>query len=140
MPRVRRGFKARRRRNKVLKLAKGYRGARSRLFKTATEAVDRSLKYAYRDRRVRKREFRGLWIVRISAAAKNNGISYSRFMGALKKAGIGLDRKVLSEMAAPRSGKVCLSGPEGFPILRLDPPLDLILTSIQIRLLPCYPN
>lgn len=100
MPRVKRGFKARRRRNKVLKLAKGYRGARSRLFKTATEAVDRALKYAYRDRRVRKREFRGLWIVRISAAAKNNGISYSRFMGALKKADIGLDRKVLSEMAA----------------------------------------
>jgi large subunit ribosomal protein L20 len=99
MPRVKRGFKARRRRNKVLKLAKGYRGARSRLFKTATEAVDRALKYAYRDRRVRKREFRGLWIVRISAAAKNNGISYSRFMGALKKADIGLDRKVLSEMA-----------------------------------------
>ena len=100
MPRVKRGFKARRRRNKVLKLAKGFRGARSRLFKTATEAVDRSLRYAYRDRRVRKREFRGLWIVRISAAAKNNGISYSRFMGALKKADIGLDRKVLSEMAA----------------------------------------
>ncbi|MBI4764532.1 MAG: 50S ribosomal protein L20 [Deltaproteobacteria bacterium] len=99
MPRVKRGFKARRRRNKVLKSAKGYRGARSRLFKTATEAVDRALKYAYRDRRVRKREFRGLWIVRISAAAKNNGISYSRFMGALKKADIGLDRKVLSEMA-----------------------------------------
>ncbi len=99
MPRVKRGFKARRRRNKVLKLAKGYRGARSRLFKTATEAVDRALKYAYRDRRVRKREFRGLWIVRISAAAKNNGISYSRFMGALKKADIGLDRKMLSEMA-----------------------------------------
>ena len=99
MPRVKRGFKARRRRNKVLKLAKGYRGARSRLFKTATEAVDRALKYAYRDRRVRKREFRGLWIVRISAAAKNNGISYSRFIGALKKADIGLDRKVLSEMA-----------------------------------------
>lgn len=99
MPRVKRGFKARRRRNKVLKLAKGFRGARSRLFKTATEAVDRSLKYAYRDRRVRKREFRGLWIVRISAAAKNNSLSYSRFMGALRKAGIGLDRKSLSEMA-----------------------------------------
>jgi len=99
MPRAKRGFKARRRRNKVLKLAKGYRGARSRLFKTATEAVDRSLKYAFRDRRVRKREFRGLWIVRISAAAKQNGISYSRFIGALKKAEIGLDRKVLSEMA-----------------------------------------
>ena len=99
MPRAKRGFKARRRRNKTLKLAKGYRGARSRLFKTATEAVDRSLKYAYRDRRVRKREFRGLWIVRISAAAKQNNTSYSRLMGRLKKAGIGLDRKVLSEMA-----------------------------------------
>jgi large subunit ribosomal protein L20 len=99
MPRVKRGFKARRRRNKTLKMAKGYRGARSRLYKTATEAVDRALKYAYRDRRVRKREMRGLWIVRISAAVKQHGVSYSRFIGALKKANIGLDRKVLSEMA-----------------------------------------
>ena len=99
MARVKRGFKARRRRNKILKMAKGYRGARSRLFKTATEAVDRALKYAYRDRRVRKREMRGLWIVRISAASKQNGISYSRFMGGLKKANIALDRRVLSEMA-----------------------------------------
>ena len=78
MPRVKRGFKARRRRNKTLKMAKGYRGARSRLYKTATEAVDRALKYAYRDRRVRKREMRGLWIVRISAAVKQHGLSYSR--------------------------------------------------------------
>lgn len=100
MPRVKRGFKARRRRNKVLKMAKGYRGARSRLFKTATEAVDRALKYAYRDRRTRKREFRRLWIVRIGAAAKENGLSYSRLMGALKKARIELDRKVLADMAA----------------------------------------
>jgi len=99
MPRVKRGFKARRRRNKTLKMAKGYRGARSRLYKTATEAVDRALKYAYRDRRVRKREMRGLWIIRISAAVKQHGVSYSRFIGALKKANIGLDRKVLSEMA-----------------------------------------
>jgi large subunit ribosomal protein L20 len=99
MPRVKRGFKARRRRNKTLKMAKGYRGARSRLYKTATEAVDRALKYAYRDRRVRKREMRGLWIVRISAAVKLHGLSYSRFIGALKKADIALDRKVLSEMA-----------------------------------------
>jgi large subunit ribosomal protein L20 len=99
MPRVKRGFKARRRRNKTLKMAKGYRGARSRLYKTATEAVDRALKYAYRDRRVRKREMRGLWIVRISAAVKSHGLSYSRFIGALKKADIALDRKVLSEMA-----------------------------------------
>jgi len=99
MPRVKRGFKARRRRNKTLKMAKGYRGARSRLYKTATEAVDRALKYAYRDRRVRKREMRGLWIVRISAAVKLHGLSYSRFIGAMKKANIALDRKVLSEMA-----------------------------------------
>jgi large subunit ribosomal protein L20 len=99
MPRVKRGFKARRRRNKTLKMAKGYRGARSRLYKTATEAVDRALKYAYRDRRVRKREMRGLWIIRISAAVKLHGLSYSRFIGALKKANIALDRKVLSEMA-----------------------------------------
>lgn len=99
MPRAKRGFKARRRRNKTLKMAKGYRGARSRLYKTATEAVDRALKYAYRDRRVRKREMRGLWIVRISAAVKPHGLSYSRFIGVLKKAQIGLDRKVLSEMA-----------------------------------------
>ena len=99
MPRVKRGFKARRRRNKTLKMAKGYRGARSRLYKTATEAVDRALKYAYRDRRVRKREMRGLWIIRISAAVKQHGVSYSRFIGAMKKANIGLDRKVLSEMA-----------------------------------------
>ena len=75
MPRVKRGFKARRRRNKTLKMAKGYRGARSRLYKTATEAVDRALKYAYRDRRVRKREMRGLWIIRISAAVKQHGLS-----------------------------------------------------------------
>jgi large subunit ribosomal protein L20 len=80
-------------------MAKGYRGARSRLYKTATEAVDRALKYAYRDRRVRKREMRGLWIVRISAAVKQHGVSYSRFIGAMKKANIALDRKVLSEMA-----------------------------------------
>jgi large subunit ribosomal protein L20 len=99
MPRAKRGFKARRRRNKTLKMAKGYRGARSRLYKTATEAVDRALKYAYRDRRVRKREMRGLWIVRISAAVKQHGLSYSRFIGSLKKANIALDRKVLSEMA-----------------------------------------
>ena len=99
MPRAKRGFKARRRRNKTLKMAKGYRGARSRLYKTATEAVDRGLKYAYRDRRVRKREMRGLWIIRISAAVKQHGLSYSRFIGDLKKANIALDRKVLSEMA-----------------------------------------
>ena len=99
MARVTRGFKARRRRNKVLKLAKGFRGGRSRLYRTATEAVDRALSYAYRDRRNRKRDFRRLWITRISAAAKQNGTNYSRLMGGLKKAGVELDRKVLSNMA-----------------------------------------
>jgi large subunit ribosomal protein L20 len=99
MARVTRGFKARRRRNKVLKLAKGFRGGRSRLYRTATEAVDRALSYAYRDRRNRKRDFRRLWITRISAAAKQNGTNYSQLMGGLKKAGVELDRKVLSNMA-----------------------------------------
>ena len=99
MARVTRGSKARRRRNKVLKMAKGYRGGRSRLYRTATEAVDRALSYAYRDRRNKKRDFRRLWITRISAAAKQNGTSYSKLMGGLKKANVELDRKVLSNMA-----------------------------------------
>ena len=99
MPRVSRGFKARRRRNKVLKMAKGYVGARHRLIRSASEAVDRALNYAFRDRRQKKRDFRQLWIARISAAAKMNGISYSKLIGGLKKAKIDLDRKVLSNMA-----------------------------------------
>jgi large subunit ribosomal protein L20 len=99
MPRVKRGFKARQRRKKVLKMASGYIGARSRLIKTASEAVDRALAYAYRDRRARKRDFRKLWIARINAAANLNGLSYSKLMGGLTKAGIELDRKVLSNMA-----------------------------------------
>jgi large subunit ribosomal protein L20 len=99
MPRVARGFKARRRRKKVLKMASGYVGGRHRLFRSATEAVDRALCYAYRDRRQKKRDFRQLWIARISAAAKINGTSYSKFIGGLKKAKIELDRKVLSNLA-----------------------------------------
>lgn len=99
MSRAKRGFKARRRRNKVLKLARGYVGGRHRLFRTATEAVDRALAYAYRDRKARKRDFRKLWIVRINAAARLNGLSYSKLIGGLSKAGIELDRKVLSHMA-----------------------------------------
>ncbi|MCI5222968.1 MAG: 50S ribosomal protein L20 [Candidatus Electrothrix sp. AR4] len=99
MPRVTRGFKARRRRNKVLKRAKGYRGGRSRLYRTATEAVDRALCYAYRDRRTNKRNFRRLWITRISAAANQNKTSYSKLIHALHQAGIELDRKVLSNLA-----------------------------------------
>lgn len=99
MPRVKRGFQARRRRNKVLKAAKGYRGGHSKLFRTAAGAVDRARQYAYRDRRTKKREFRKLWIIRINAAARENGLSYSEFIGGLIKAGIDLDRKVLSDMA-----------------------------------------
>lgn len=97
--RVKRGVKARRRRNKVLKRAEGYIGAGSRVFSVAKEKNDRGLVYAYRDRKVRKREFRKLWITRISAAAKINGVSYSKFMGALVKSNLELDRKVLSDMA-----------------------------------------
>jgi large subunit ribosomal protein L20 len=100
MPRVKRGFKARRRRNKILKLAKGYRGARSKLFRSATEAVDRGLKYAFRDRKAKKRDFRALWISRINAGARENGLSYSRLVHGLKKAEIGLDRKILAQLAA----------------------------------------
>jgi large subunit ribosomal protein L20 len=99
MPRVTRGFKARRRRNKILKMARGYVGGRHRLIRTASEAVDRALCYAYRDRRQKKRDFRKLWIARISAAAKINGTSYSKFMGGLKKSNVDLDRKVLSNLA-----------------------------------------
>jgi large subunit ribosomal protein L20 len=99
MPRVTRGFKARRRRNRVLKIAKGFRGGRSRLYKSATEAVDRALVYAYRDRRTKKRDFRRLWIARINAGARMNEMSYSRLMGGLKKANVDLDRKVLANLA-----------------------------------------
>ena len=97
--RVKRGFKARRRRKKVLKLAKGYRGGRSKLFRTAADAVDKALMYAYRDRRVRKRDFRKLWITRINAAARLNGTSYSKLMAGLKSHNIELDRKMLSDLA-----------------------------------------
>ncbi len=99
MPRVKRGVQAKARHKKVLKLAKGYSGARSRLFKTAKQAVDKAGQYAYRDRRQRKRQFRALWIVRINAAARENGISYSRMIDGLLKAEISLDRKVLADMA-----------------------------------------
>lgn len=99
MPRAKRGFKARRRRNKVLKQAKGYYGGRSKLIRTATEAVEKGLDYAFKHRREKKREFRALWNVRISAAAKECGISYSRLICGLTKAGVALDRKVLAELA-----------------------------------------
>jgi large subunit ribosomal protein L20 len=99
MPRAKGGTKTRARHKKRLKLAKGYYGAKSKLFRTATEAVDKAQQYAYRDRRNRKRDFRRLWISRITAACRSHGMLYSRFIHALKKAGIELDRKVLSEMA-----------------------------------------
>jgi len=99
MPRVKRGPKARRRRKKVLKQAKGYQGGRSKLFRSAREAVDRALNYAYRDRRVRKRDFRSLWISRINAAARLNELSYSQLINGLKKAEVIIDRKLLSELA-----------------------------------------
>lgn len=99
MPRAKGGPKTRARRKRVLNLAEGYWGAKSKLFRTATEAVDRALKYAYRDRKARKRDFRRLWIARINAAVRLNGLTYSRFIAGLVKSGIGLDRKVLADMA-----------------------------------------
>jgi large subunit ribosomal protein L20 len=104
--RIKRGFKARRRRKKVLKLAKGFRGGRSKLFRTAADSVDKALQYAYRDRKQRKRQFRRLWIARINAAARMNDLSYSRFISGLKKADVNLDRKVLADLA--------VSDPSGF--------------------------
>ncbi len=99
MPRVKGGPRARRRHNKVLKLTKGQRGTKHALFRRANEAMLKSLWYAYRDRRNRKRDFRRLWITRINAAARLNGLSYSRFMHGLGKAGVEIDRKVLAELA-----------------------------------------
>ncbi|HAG61382.1 MAG: 50S ribosomal protein L20 [Legionellales bacterium] len=99
MPRVKRGVTARARHKKVLKKAKGYYGARSRVYRVAKQAVIKAGQYAYRDRRQRKRQFRSLWIVRINAAARDCGLSYSRFMNGLQQAGIELDRKILAEMA-----------------------------------------
>ncbi len=102
--RIKRGFKARRRRKKILKLAKGFRGGRSKLFRTAADAVDKALSYAYRDRKVRKRDFRRLWIIRINAGARMNNISYSKFIHGLKQANIEIDRKVLAELAVSDPG------------------------------------
>ncbi len=99
MSRVKRGIRTRARHHKVLKAAKGYWGHKSKLFKVANQQVLKSGNYAYRDRRNKKRNFRRLWIVRINAACRLNGISYSRFMNGLKKAGVELDRKVLSDIA-----------------------------------------
>ncbi|WP_455379949.1 50S ribosomal protein L20 [Acidihalobacter prosperus] len=99
MPRVKRGVTAHARHKKVLKQAKGYYGARKNVYRVATQAVTRAGQYAYRDRRQRKRQFRALWIVRINAAARQFGLSYSRMMDGLNKSGIELDRKVLADLA-----------------------------------------
>lgn len=99
MPRVKRGVTARARHKKVLDAAKGYRGRRSRVYRVAKQAVMRAGQYAYRDRRNKKRVFRALWITRINAATREHGLTYSKFMNGLKKAAIGLDRKVLADMA-----------------------------------------
>jgi large subunit ribosomal protein L20 len=99
MPRVKRGVAARKRRNRILNEAKGYYGARSKLFKTAREAVEHGWRYAYRDRKQRKRTFRALWITRINAAARENGLSYSRLINGLKLANVEVDRKILAQLA-----------------------------------------
>jgi large subunit ribosomal protein L20 len=99
MPRAKSSVVSRNRHRKILKLAKGYRGSKSKLYRVANQQVMKSLVYAYRDRRVRKRDFRKLWIARINAAARMNGISYSRLMNGLKLAGVDINRKMLSDMA-----------------------------------------
>lgn len=106
MSRVRRGFRARRRRKKILAAASGFYGGRSRLFRPAVESVHRAWAYAYRDRRQKKRNFRRLWIARVNAGARDNGVRYSEFMHNLKQAGVELDRKVLADIA--------LHDPQGF--------------------------
>src|ERR1043165_2342475 len=100
MPRAKRGNKRLERRKKILKLAKGYRGTKSKLYRSAKESVERGLNFAYTGRKLKKRDFRSLWIVRIGAAARLNGLNYSQFMHGLKVAGIELDRKVLADLAA----------------------------------------
>ena len=102
--RVKKGFKARRRRNRVLKLAKGFRGRRKSSYKRANQAVERALNYSTRDRRRKRRDFRALWIARINAAARQNGTTYSRLLAGLKKAGVALDRKILADLAAALPG------------------------------------
>ena len=99
MPRVKRGVTARARHKKVMKAAKGYYGARSRVYRVAVQAVTKAGQYAYRDRRQKKRQFRALWIARINAGARTNGLSYSRLIAGLKKASIEIDRKVLADLA-----------------------------------------
>jgi len=109
VPRVKRGTKRRHRRKKTLKLAKGFYIGKSKLYRIAQQAVEKSLAYSYRDRRARKRQFRSLWTIRINAAARQNDLSYSRMIEGLKKAGVGLDRKILADLA--------VTDPAGFTVL-----------------------
>lgn len=109
MPRVKRAVHSHKKRRSILKLAKGFRGGHGNLLRSAKEAVARALRYAYRDRRTRKREFRALWVTRVNAAARENGLSYSRFMYGLKKAGVEIDRKILADLA--------VNDPDGFKAL-----------------------
>lgn len=109
MARAKRGFKARRRRKKILGLAKGFRGSRNSRFKTAVHVVKRALAFSYRDRKVKKRDFRSLWITRINAASRANGLRYSEFMNGLKKSNIEVDRSVLADLA--------ITDPSGFQAL-----------------------
>ena len=102
--RVKKGIKARRRRNRVLKLAKGFRGRRKNCYKRANQAVERALNYSTRDRRQKRRDFRSLWIVRINAAARQNGTTYSKLVSGMKKVGVALDRKILAELALALPG------------------------------------
>ncbi len=106
MPRAKGGFKTRRRHKKIIKMAKGYYGQKKNVFRRAKEQVERSMQYAYVGRKLRKRDFRRLWIIRINAAVREYGLTYSQFMGALKKAGVELNRKTLAQMA--------VYDPEGF--------------------------
>ena len=102
--RIKKGVKARRRRNRVLKLAKGFRGRRKNCYKRANQAVERALNYSTRDRRQKRRDFRALWIVRINAAARQNGTTYSKLVAGLKRAGVALDRKILADLALALPG------------------------------------
>ena len=106
MPRAKGGYKTKRRRDRIRKHAKGFRGGRSKIYRTAAGAVDRALRYSYRDRKVRKRNFRALWIIRINAAVRMHDVSYNKFIHGLKLANVELDRKVLAELA--------ISDPPGF--------------------------
>jgi large subunit ribosomal protein L20 len=111
MPRAKRGNKRTERRKKILKLAKGYRGTKSKLYRSAKESVERGLNFAYTGRKLKKRDFRSLWIVRIGAAARLSGLNYSQFMHGLKVAGIDLDRKVLADLAVnDAAGFAALAG------------------------------